>query len=85
MFLARKLEVVGSPRVVGKNHLRMRLRQNGAVFDAIGFGLGDLLPRISGGQRTVDAVFTIEENEWSPPGSMRPAEPVTQLKIKDLR
>jgi single-stranded-DNA-specific exonuclease len=85
MFLARNLEVAGSPRVVGKNHLRMRLRQNGSVFDAIGFGLGDLLGRVNGGNRTVEAVFTIEENDWTPPGSTRPSEPVTQLKIKDLR
>jgi hypothetical protein len=63
----------------------MRLRQNGSVFDAIGFGLGDLLPRVNGGHRTVDCVFTIEENDWTPPGAAAPAEPATQLKIKDLR
>ena len=84
-FLARNCEVAGTPRVVGKNHLRMRLRQNGSVFDAIGFGLGDLLPRVNGGRRTVDCVFTIEENDWTPPGAAAPAEPATQLKIKDLR
>jgi single-stranded-DNA-specific exonuclease len=85
-FLARGLEVTGSPRVVGKNHLRMKLRQNGSVFDAIGFGLGALLPKVNGtGRRVIDCVFTIEENDWTPPGGVRPAEPTTQLKIKDLR
>jgi single-stranded-DNA-specific exonuclease len=85
-FLARGLEVTGSPRVVGKNHLRLKLRQNGSVFDAIGFGLGGMLPKVNGsGRRVIDCVFTIEENDWTPPGGVRPAEPTTQLKIKDLR
>jgi single-stranded-DNA-specific exonuclease len=84
-FLVRNAEVAGTPRVVGKNHLRMKLRQNGSLFDAIGFGLGELLPKVNGSRATVDSVFTIEENDWVPPGGTRPAEPVTQLKIKDLR
>ncbi len=84
-FLARNLEVLGSPRVVGKNHLRMKIRQNGSVFDAIGFGLGDMLARVNGGRRDIECVFTIEENDWTPPGSMRPADPSPQLKIKDIR
>jgi single-stranded-DNA-specific exonuclease len=84
-FLARNLEVLGSPRVVGKNHLRMKVRQNGSVFDAIGFGLGDMLARVNGGRRDIACVFTIEENDWTPPGSMRPADPSPQLKIKDIR
>jgi single-stranded-DNA-specific exonuclease len=84
-FLARNLEVLGSPRVVGKNHLRMKIRQNGSVFDAIGFGLGDMLTRVNGGRRDLECVFTIEENDWTPPGSTRPADPIPQLKIKDIR
>jgi single-stranded-DNA-specific exonuclease len=84
-FLARGCEVAGTPRVVGKNHLRMRLRHNGSVFDAIGFGLGDLLGRVHGAHKAIDCIFTIEENDWTPPGATHPAEPVTQLKIKDLR
>jgi single-stranded-DNA-specific exonuclease len=84
-FLARNLEVAGTPRVVGKNHLRMKLRQNGSIFDAIGFGLGQMLPQVSGIRTAIDCVFTIEENDWVPPGGTRPAEPNTQLKIKDFR
>ena len=85
-FLSRGLEVAGSPRIVGKNHLRLKLRQNGSVFDAIGFGLGAHLGKVNGlSRRVIDCVFTIEENDWVPPGGIRPAEPATQLKIKDLR
>jgi single-stranded-DNA-specific exonuclease len=85
VFITRGLDVVGTPRIVGKNHLRFKVRQNGAVFDAIGFGLGHLLPRISGGRRELEAVYTIEENDWVPAGTTRQGEAVPQLKIKDLR
>ena len=85
VFLAKGLEAMGSPRIVGKNHLRFRVRQNGFMFDAIGFGLGHLLSRVQNGRKDLEAVFTVEENDWTPPGGMRPAEPVAQLKIKDIR
>ena len=84
-FLTRNLEVFGSPRIVGRNHLRFKVRQNGMVFDAIGFGLGDLLPKVGQGRKDLSCVFTVEENEWNPQGNGRPADPVPQLKIKDIR
>jgi single-stranded-DNA-specific exonuclease len=85
IFLARDLEVVGSPRIVGKNHLRFRARQNGRVLDAIGFGLGDLLPRIDGDRRGLSAVFTLEENDYNVPAGSREAEAAVQLRIRDIR
>jgi single-stranded-DNA-specific exonuclease len=84
-FLARDLEVVGSPRIVGKNHLRFRARQNGRIFDAIGFGLGDLFSRLEGGRRGLSAVFTLEEDEYTAQTGTRQGEVVTQLRIKDIR
>lgn len=84
-FLTRQLEVAGTPRIVGRNHLRFRVRQNGTSFDAIGFGLGELLPRVSQGRRDLECVYTVEENEYSSPAASKPADPVSQLKIKDLR
>ena len=84
-FLTRNLEVAGSPRIVGRNHLRFRVRQNGVVFDAIGFGLGEHIPRIPVGRRDLDCVYTVEENEWNAPAGSRSGDPIPQLKIKDLR
>lgn len=84
-FLGKNLEVTGMPRVVGKNHLKLRLKQNGAVFDAIGFGLGDMLYKAPAGRKDLDCVFSVEENEWAPPAGGRDGEVVPQLKIKDLR
>lgn len=84
-FLTRNLEVAGSPRIVGRNHLRFRVRQNGVVFDAIGFGLGEYLPRIPVGRRDLECAYTVEENEWNAPSGSRSGDPIPQLKIKDLR
>lgn len=85
MFLARNIEVQGTPRIVGKNHLRFRARQNGAVFDAIGFGLGDLLPKLGGGRKDLECVFSIDESDWVSPSGSKQSDTIPQLKIRDLR
>lgn len=84
-FLARNLEVVGTPRIVGNNHLRFRVRQNGSTFDAIGFGLGDLLVQVSPERKDLELVFSVEENEWASSNGARRTEAVPQLKVRDLR
>jgi single-stranded-DNA-specific exonuclease len=84
-FLARDLEVVGTSRIVGKNHLRFKVKQNGVVFDAIGFGLGDRLPRVATGRKDLECVFSVEENDYVPPNGTKPADTVPQLKVRDVR
>lgn len=86
VFLARGVEVIGSPKIVGKDHLRFRVRQNKNVLDAIGFGLGHLLDAVRGNGVSLDLVFSVDEHEWSG-GSHNhgSAEPFPQLKIKDIR
>lgn len=86
VFLARNLELSGPPRIVGKNHLRFKVRQGGYVIDAIGFNLGHLLPKISGGRRDIECVFSIEENDYGVPNNGNgKRNPVPQLKVKDIR
>ena len=84
VFLTRNVEVLGTPRIVGKNHLRFKVRHDGEVFDAIAFGMGDRLREIAG-RRDLQLVYTVEENDWTPNGEARPGETTPQLKIKDLR
>ncbi len=79
-FVSYNLEVVGTPRIVGQNHLKFKVRQptsGGVVFDVIGFNLGHLLPLAANG-RPVDMVYTIEENKWMNQINL-------QLCAKDLR
>ncbi len=78
VFLSQKLQVVGTPAVVGNNHLKFKVRQNGIVLDAIGFNLGDLLYRIDPGVSNLDMTYVIEENTYSGRSTL-------QLRVKDLR
>jgi len=69
---ARNLKAV-NPRIVGNNHLKMRLKNGSHSLDAIGFNMGGI--DVSG---SVDAVFTPEVNEYN--GSS-----YLQLNLKALR
>ncbi len=78
VFFSHDVEVFGSPRIVGRDHLKLKVRQDGVVFDCIGFSLGSRLPDVSDDGARVDILFTIEENSWN--GNVFP-----QLKLKDVR
>lgn len=80
IFLARDVEVFGLPRIVGRNHLRFKVRKNGQVYDTIGFGLGDLKDRL---KTHVDLVFSVDETDFGGASGDGPTFP--QLKLKDLR
>jgi single-stranded-DNA-specific exonuclease len=78
VFVARGVELASVPRIVGKNHLRMKVKRNGLTFDCIGFGLDYLRERIEPRHSLYDIVFSIDESDFT--GSQVP-----QLKMKDLR
>jgi len=78
LFLSKGLQVVGTPSVVGKNHLKLKVRQDGIVMDAIGFSLGEKIYRISPGAQDVEMVYIIDENEYQ-------GRKTIQLRVKDLR
>jgi single-stranded-DNA-specific exonuclease len=77
VFATRGVEVLGQPRIVGKNHLRFKVRSNTHVVDAIGFNLGHLLSRVRSGSK-VDVAFSLDEGEFA-------GETVPQLKIRDVK
>ncbi len=62
IFLSRGVSV-SDCQLMGNNgdHLRLKLKQNGFLWDAVAFGLGDLMPRM---QSVVDIVYNIEVNRW---------------------
>ncbi len=84
IFLSRNVEVVGIPRIVGKDHLRFKVRQDNQVLDAIGFGLSGLIDIVRADGKHLDIVFSVDEHEWLGPNGSNP-EVFPQLKIKDLR
>lgn len=82
LLVARRLQVMRSPRRVGQNHLKMRVRQSprgGQVVEAIGFNLGsyaDVLNQPS--SPWIDLAFVPERNSWND-------REILQLRVKDLR
>jgi len=78
VFLSQNLQTVGNPRVVGKNHLKFMVRQEGEVFDAIGFDLGSLSYCLTPGEGNLNMVYVIEENYWNGKSKI-------QLRVKDLK
>jgi single-stranded-DNA-specific exonuclease len=77
VFTVHGIEVLGQPRIVGKNHLRFKVRSNTHVVDAIGFNLGHLLNRVQSNKK-VDVAFSLDEGEFA-------GETVPQLKIRDIK
>ncbi len=78
VFVSRQLEVVGEPTVVGSNHLKLCLKQNGVTMNAIGFNLGDRIDRIYQRNGVLDCAYVIEENYWN-------GRKELQLRLKDLK
>ncbi|MDI6889320.1 MAG: single-stranded-DNA-specific exonuclease RecJ [Thermodesulfovibrionales bacterium] len=66
---SKGLEVI-SPRIVGNNHMKMKLRQGSHSIDAIGFDMAALFDTLlnivsnSTGSTLIDAAFTPFINEW---------------------
>lgn len=73
---SRSLEVI-NPKIVGNNHLKMRLRENFSAIDSIAFDMGAEFGQMDAPEK-IDAVFTPSVNEWK--GSK-----YLQLVIKALR
>jgi single-stranded-DNA-specific exonuclease len=84
IFLSRNVEVIGAPKIVGKDHLRFRVKQDRNIFDAIGFGLGDMIDEVRNNGRALDLVFSVDEHEWPASGTPN-GESFPQLKVKDLK
>lgn len=81
VFVTRGLELAGLPTMVGNNHVKFRVRQGNQVLEAIGFGMGNWLPRLfSVAERAgfVDLAYTLDFNEWN-------GQKKIQLQLKDIR
>ncbi len=77
LFMLRNIEVIGYPRIVGRDHLKFRVKSGSAYIEAIAFGMGGRLAELNGRTR-YDLVFNIEENEFR--GTI-----TQQLRIHDFR
>jgi single-stranded-DNA-specific exonuclease len=78
VFVSHAVEVVGTPHVVGNNHLRFRVRKGSKVLDCIGFNLGEHLKNLTYHPIYLDIAYVLEHNYWN--GSNR-----IQLRLKAVR
>ncbi|MFH1765799.1 MAG: single-stranded-DNA-specific exonuclease RecJ, partial [Gemmatimonadota bacterium] len=77
-FLAQGVSLSGPARIVGTEHLKMRLRQGPVELEAIGFHLARRVSPQALGNGPVDVVFQLHENEFR--GVSR-----LQARLKDIR
>ncbi len=78
-FVMKGLVDAGNSKIVGEEHLRVSVRQNGKarVFNGIGFGLGEKLDLVKSGT-PFDVVFQLNENNYF-------GTPELQFMVKDIR
>ncbi|MFN8641361.1 MAG: DHHA1 domain-containing protein [Candidatus Binatia bacterium] len=74
LFLTRRARV-RERRIVGEQHLKLVLEQDGRRVQAIGFGMADLSAAVEG---EIDVLYTVMANEWN--GNIS-----AELRIKDVR
>ena len=62
VFLSRRVEVIDC-RTMGNNgeHLRLKLKQSGTIWDSVAFRLGDCLPKVSS---PLDIAYNLEVDRW---------------------
>jgi single-stranded-DNA-specific exonuclease len=78
MFLTKSLVDDGSSRLVGGNHLKMRLNKpNQPYFDAIAFNKGNHLNAVEK-RIPIDVCYAIDENHWN-------GKVTLQWMVKDIK
>jgi single-stranded-DNA-specific exonuclease len=79
VFLAEGVQIAGTPRIVGNNHLILNLKQNGSekVFDCIGFNMGEYFQPIKTNNSEYDVVFTIDK-------TVKDGRTFPQFRLKDI-
>ena len=78
VLVSTNLSVVGYPKIVGNNHLKMRVRKDGYQMEVIGFGLADKLKEVNTARGKINIAFVLEENVWN---NMRQL----QANLKDIK
>jgi len=78
IFLSTNIQATGPAYVVGNNHIKMAVYQEGSsIFECIGFGLADHIEHINSG-KPFDICYAVDENNWRGKKSL-------QLNIKSIR
>ncbi len=76
-FVSHNVQVIKKAKIVGKNHIKFRVKQGNFLIDAIGFNLGERIEICNTG-KPISIIYTIEE-------SMHRNCKHLQLYVKDVR
>jgi len=77
VFLTRNIQIAGNASIVGNNHLKLKVKQDGIVIDAIAYNLGEIKYKLKSANQSIDSAFVIEENTWN-------GQTTIQMRIKDI-
>lgn len=77
VFVTNNLKLFGPAYKVGTNHLKLKVKQEGVVIDAIGYNLGAHVSLLQDPDTVLNCAYVIEENKWS-------GQTTVQLRIKDF-
>ena len=77
IFCSRKLDVVGYPRIMGRDTLKFWVTDGQTSISAVGFGMADEADLIRQG-KPIDLAYELAIDDWN-------KAPETQLKLKDIR
>ena len=77
LFIIRNVRDTGHSKIVKENHIKFSVTRDNVTFSGIGF---NMVPKFHflEGQKPVDIVFTLEENEWNDQKSL-------QLRVIDVK
>jgi len=78
VFMVRGVRSDGPARMVGRNHLKLLLQQDGTRMEGIGFGLAERIPLRSVGGSPLEVAFQLHQNEFRGVRTL-------QARIKDIR
>ncbi len=79
IFCAREVQAMKYPREVGRNHIKMKLRQERRIIDSIGFNMGALKPALCKHiDSFIDIAYQPQINTWQ-------GKRALQLKLRDVR
>ncbi len=65
------------PKIVGKNHVRMKLGQDGFAISSIAFNMGERYQGLAMKKVFINAAFTLSSSEWQ-------GESTLQLNVRDI-
>jgi single-stranded-DNA-specific exonuclease len=77
VFVARNVTIGGYPKIVGENHLKIQLAQDGAQLPAIGFRMAHRLNDLDVSQK-IDVAFQLHLDRYN-------GHEYLQAKLLDLR